>query len=228
MSLSNELGGERPVNKYIFSSIAALGSSLVRLELVGFDNIPDQTFGALLKRLPSLQNLNLRYILFTYLHVFDVVLNDHLRPAAARKSEQRLWMAPLTAQDCRISTSTTLPSHRYPSLLCYCLSKTSLKCSRSQEFRTGIVAVSPCYRPEEGINSFFLASTDRCHIFQASGESRGRWYSIVLPAPAHSQIPTNITYRRIYKHTRTHVPCVQQYQSRLYRYSSSTMCERSS
>lgn len=62
VALSNGLGGERPVNKYVLSSIAALGPSLVRLQLTGFDSVPDQTFGAVLKRLPSLQVLNLRYI----------------------------------------------------------------------------------------------------------------------------------------------------------------------
>lgn len=60
VSLSSELGGERPVNKYTLSSIVELGRGLVRLELTGFDTITDQSFSAVLKRLPSLQFLNLR------------------------------------------------------------------------------------------------------------------------------------------------------------------------
>lgn len=49
------------------------------------DSIPDQTFGALLKRLPSLKILNLRYILFTGLCLFSVVLNERLRSSGCTK-----------------------------------------------------------------------------------------------------------------------------------------------
>ena len=53
------------MNKYTLAGIVALGAGLTRLELIGFDTIADQSFGAVLKQLPSLRLLNLRYGLYS-------------------------------------------------------------------------------------------------------------------------------------------------------------------
>ncbi|THH21456.1 hypothetical protein EW146_g89 [Bondarzewia mesenterica] len=58
--LTSDLGGVRPLDKYIIGPIATMGPSLMNLELTGFDSILDRNFAALLSYLPSLRVLNLR------------------------------------------------------------------------------------------------------------------------------------------------------------------------
>ncbi len=60
ITLTSGIGGERsPISKYTVGAVASMGPGLVRLHLVGFDNMTDQSFAAVISRHPSLQDLSL-------------------------------------------------------------------------------------------------------------------------------------------------------------------------
>lgn len=56
------MGGERsPVSKYTVGAVASMGPGLVRLHLIGFDKMTDQSFAAVISCHPSLEDLSLWY-----------------------------------------------------------------------------------------------------------------------------------------------------------------------
>jgi len=56
------MGGERsPISKYTIGAVASMGPGLVRLHLIGFDKMTDQSFAAVISRHPSLEDLSLWY-----------------------------------------------------------------------------------------------------------------------------------------------------------------------
>ncbi|KAI0067707.1 RNI-like protein [Artomyces pyxidatus] len=59
VTLNSDMGGIHPVNKFTVGAIASMGTSLVELHLSGFDKILDQSFAAIIKRLPSIEVLYL-------------------------------------------------------------------------------------------------------------------------------------------------------------------------
>ncbi|KAI0257514.1 hypothetical protein BJV78DRAFT_1116630 [Lactifluus subvellereus] len=60
VTLTSGMGGERsPVSKYTIGAVATMGSGLVRLHLIGFDKMTDQSFAAVISRHPSLEDLSL-------------------------------------------------------------------------------------------------------------------------------------------------------------------------
>ena len=62
VTLTNGMGSERsPVSKYTVGAIATVGPGLVRLHLIGFDNMTDRSFAAVISRLPTLEDLSLWY-----------------------------------------------------------------------------------------------------------------------------------------------------------------------
>jgi hypothetical protein len=62
VSLTSGVGGERsPVSKYTVGAVASMGPGLVRLHLVEFDKMTDQSFAAVISRHPALEDLSLRY-----------------------------------------------------------------------------------------------------------------------------------------------------------------------
>ncbi|KAI0274686.1 hypothetical protein BC834DRAFT_849205 [Gloeopeniophorella convolvens] len=60
LALSSGMGGERaPVSKYTVGRLVAMGPALVRLRLLGFDRMTDQSFAAVAGRLPALEDVSL-------------------------------------------------------------------------------------------------------------------------------------------------------------------------
>lgn len=60
VTLTSGTGGDRsPISKYTVGAVASMGPGLVRLHLVGFDKMADQSFAAVISRHPSLQDLSL-------------------------------------------------------------------------------------------------------------------------------------------------------------------------
>jgi len=56
------MGGERsPISKYTVGAVASMASSLVRLHLIGFDKMTDQSFAAVISKHSSLEDLSLWY-----------------------------------------------------------------------------------------------------------------------------------------------------------------------
>jgi hypothetical protein len=56
------MGGERsPISKYTVGAVASMGPGLVRLHLIGFDKMTDQSFAAVISCHPSLEDLSLWY-----------------------------------------------------------------------------------------------------------------------------------------------------------------------
>jgi len=56
------MGGERsPISKYTVGAVRSMGPGLVRLHLIGFDKITDQSFAVEISRHPSLEDLSLWY-----------------------------------------------------------------------------------------------------------------------------------------------------------------------
>jgi hypothetical protein len=56
------MGGERsPISKYTVGAVASVGPGLVRLHLIGFEKITDQSFAAVISKHHSLEDLSLRY-----------------------------------------------------------------------------------------------------------------------------------------------------------------------
>jgi len=54
------MGGERsPISKYTVGAVASMGPGLVRLHLIGFDKMTDQSFAAVISRHCSLEDLSL-------------------------------------------------------------------------------------------------------------------------------------------------------------------------
>ena len=62
IALTSGMGGERsPISKYTVGTVASMGPGLVRLHLIGFEKITDQSFAAVISKHSSLENLSLRY-----------------------------------------------------------------------------------------------------------------------------------------------------------------------
>jgi hypothetical protein len=62
VTLTSGMGNERsPISKYTVGAIATMGPGLVRLHLIGFDKMTDQSFAAVISRHPTLENLSLWY-----------------------------------------------------------------------------------------------------------------------------------------------------------------------
>ena len=60
ITLTSGMGGDRsPISKYTVGAVASMGPGLVRLHLVGFDKMTDQSFAAVISRHPSLEDLSL-------------------------------------------------------------------------------------------------------------------------------------------------------------------------
>ncbi|KAH9982511.1 hypothetical protein BGW80DRAFT_1555627 [Lactifluus volemus] len=60
VTLTSGMGNERsPISKYTVGAIATMGPGLVRLHLIGFDKMTDQSFAAVISRHPTLENLSL-------------------------------------------------------------------------------------------------------------------------------------------------------------------------
>ena len=65
ITLTSEMGGERsPISKYTVGAVATMGPGLVRLHLIGFDKMTDQSFAAVISHHPSLEDISLRYRCF--------------------------------------------------------------------------------------------------------------------------------------------------------------------
>ncbi|KAI9455849.1 hypothetical protein F5148DRAFT_1324597 [Russula earlei] len=59
VTLTSGMGGERsPISKYTVGAVASMGPGLVRLHLIGFDKMTDQSFAAVVSRHPSLEDLS--------------------------------------------------------------------------------------------------------------------------------------------------------------------------
>ena len=62
ITLTSGVGGERsPISKYTVGAVASMESSLVRLHLIGFDKMTDQSFAAVISKHSSLEDLSLWY-----------------------------------------------------------------------------------------------------------------------------------------------------------------------
>ncbi|KAH8988818.1 RNI-like protein, partial [Lactarius akahatsu] len=60
ISLTSGVGGERsPISKYTVGVVASMGPGLVRLHLIGFDKMTDQSFAAVISKHPSLEDISL-------------------------------------------------------------------------------------------------------------------------------------------------------------------------
>ncbi|KAH9004405.1 hypothetical protein EDB86DRAFT_3072718 [Lactarius hatsudake] len=60
ITLTSGVGGERsPISKYTVGVVASMGPGLVRLHLIGFDKMTDQSFAAVISKHPSLEDISL-------------------------------------------------------------------------------------------------------------------------------------------------------------------------
>lgn len=60
ITLTNGVGGERsPISRYTVGAVASMGPGLVRLHLIGFEKITDQSFAAVISKHSSLEDLSL-------------------------------------------------------------------------------------------------------------------------------------------------------------------------
>ncbi|KAH9064176.1 hypothetical protein EDB87DRAFT_1599655 [Lactarius vividus] len=60
ITLTSGVGGERsPISKYTVGAVASMGPGLVRLHLIGFDKMTDQSFAAVISKHPSLEDISL-------------------------------------------------------------------------------------------------------------------------------------------------------------------------
>jgi hypothetical protein len=89
VNLTSGVGSERsPISKYTVGAIATMGPGLVRLHLIGFENITDQSFAAVISRHPTLEDISLWYRYcpgalreFAHLSHLVVVPSSDLRPS---------------------------------------------------------------------------------------------------------------------------------------------------
>ncbi|KAH9025850.1 hypothetical protein EDB85DRAFT_1981342 [Lactarius pseudohatsudake] len=60
ITLTSGVGGERsPISKYTVGAVASMGPGLVRLHLIGFDKMTDQSFAAVISKHPTLEDISL-------------------------------------------------------------------------------------------------------------------------------------------------------------------------